>query len=174
MLELSSAKAEATELSQSRLQQGLEAQITIETIRAECIDQATRTSRLIAALRTELAESRMNVSSLQSDTTLQELLKQSQEKWSLADAEVRTLRAARHSTAEEVADLRAQLSRGAESAGERSRRLEADLGRIRETLSSVQSELSAERTRGHRMQAEIRRERDELEAVEMALADAKA
>ena len=35
-------------------------------------------------------------------------------------------------------------------------------------------ELSAERTRGDRLQAEIRRERDELEAVEMALADAKA
>jgi hypothetical protein len=140
MLELSSAKAEAADLSQSRLQQGLEAQITIETSRAECIDQATHTSRLVAALRTELAESRMTVSSLQSDTTLQELLKQSQEKWSLADTEVRTLRATIRSTAEEVAELRGQLSRGAESADERSRRLEADVGRTRETLSSVQSE----------------------------------
>ena len=80
VVELCSARAEANELGQSRLQQGLEAQIIIETLRGECADNQSQASVEISILRSELDDAKsQSTSSFQSESTLQELLMQSQE-----------------------------------------------------------------------------------------------
>ena len=78
-VELSSARAEANELGQSRLSQGLEAQIIIESLRGECADFQSQASVTINILQSELNDAKsQRTSSFQSESTLQELLKQSQ------------------------------------------------------------------------------------------------
>ena len=68
--ELRSAKAEADEISRDRLQQGLEAQITIETLRGELIDRDNCAGAVVSTLRSELDEARVR---FHSDAMLGEL-----------------------------------------------------------------------------------------------------
>ena len=105
--ELRSAKAEADELSRSRLQHGLEAQVTIETLRSGFTDYETRAEAIGTALRSELQEAHMT---FQSNSALGELLKQAQEKWSATDAALRASVEERRSLAAEVATLKAELN----------------------------------------------------------------
>jgi hypothetical protein len=162
--ELRSAKAEADELSRSRLQHGLEAQLTVETLRGSFVAYENRAEAIGSTLRSELQEARMT---FQSNTALGELVKQTQEKWSVADAALRASVEERKGLAAEVAALRTELNSLRTTGQVDTSRLDSELAKCKASLVSVQSELDAERTKVSRLIAEAKNEKAIREAGRM-------
>ena len=96
--EIRSVRTEADELSASRLQHGLEAEINLETLRGEKQDSEVRFNRRIEALTAELAQRSSRQAAAEGETTqsaatLQELLRDAQNGWSKAAANWLTITA---------------------------------------------------------------------------------
>ena len=90
---------------------------------------------------------------MQSDATLQDLLREAKQKWSKTDADLRSLQVAQKSDRDEISVLKGRLT-GARQNNDQSR-LAQEASELRGRFGRVQSELSAETRQVSELRKEI-------------------